>query len=361
MNREELIIHLYTVEKKSINAIRDVVGGEKKNVSKVLRDNGIEFRVKTGWSQKTPSTEEISLFEKLYKEGKSSVDIGTITGWSYKTVLKYLDDSLVNGTPNLNEEQIQEIKALYNKGYSSRRVAEETGVSKTTVLKFVEDKAAPSSFRIYSVNEDFFNTVDSEKKAYWLGYMYADGSNDEKSGRISLSQSDKDKSAVYAFKTALEAEHPVYEAVAKGGYSKKNSLVYTLSINSRKLSDALAKLGCVSNKTYKLSLPELPTSLLPHFIRGVFDGDGSVWVSGSRGYFSITGYVPFLEQLQEVLIRDAQVNKTKINLRRPNESSDYGDIRYGGKAPMKQLYDYLYKDAKYFLRRKKEKLEEILH
>lgn len=362
MNREELIVHLYTVKKKSVNNIRDIVGGEKKNISKVLRDNGIELRVKTGWSQKTPTEQDIQLFEQLYKGGKSSVEIGKSTGWSYKTVLKYLDADLVNGSPNLKGGQIEEIRELYNKGYSSRKVAEKLGVSKTSVLKFVddEDKAAPSSFRIYSLNESFFDIIDSEEKAYWLGYMFADGSNDENTGRISLSQGAKDKGAVYAFKKALEAEHPVYKATVVGGYTGKESLVYTLSINSRKLSDALRDLGCVKNKTYSLSFPNIEPSFRRHFIRGVFDGDGSIWTTKKgRPGFSITGYIPFLEKVQDCLIREANVSKTQIAVRR-KENPDFGDIRYGGLDSIKKLDGYLYKDARYFLRRKRDKFKEII-
>lgn len=359
MNREEKVIHLYTVDKRSINSICKELRCDKRWVSEVLKNRGVELRHKTGWSQKPPSKEEIGLFKRLYKEGLNLQEISSKAGWSNNSVKKYIGGLFEGGPKNLTEATQEKIQSLYESGLSSREVSKKLGVSKTSVLKFIDNTREPSSYRKHKVDEHFFKEIDTQEKAYWLGYLFADGSNNTKTGQISFSQSEKDKGAVYAFKKSIKSEHPITPHTKGPSYSDE-TIQYRFQATSRIMSDDLAKHGCVANKTSCLEYPGINQSLNPHFIRGLFDGDGSVWITGGRGYFSITGYAPFLIQVQDVLIAEAGVSKTKIAIRRPDRNPDFGDIRYGGKAPMKQLYDYLYKDAQYFLRRKKEKFEEIL-
>jgi len=359
MNREEKVIHLYTVDKRSINSICKELRCDKRWISEVLKNRGVELRHKTGWSQKPPSKEEIELFKSLYKDGLNLKEISSKTGWSGNSVKKYIGDIFEEGPKNLTEDTQAKIQDLYKSGLSSREVATKLGISKTSVLKFVDNTREPSSYRKHEVDEYFFNKIDTEEKAYWLGYLFADGSNNTKNGQIYFSQSEKDKEAVYAFKKAISSEHPV-TPYTKGSSYSDGTIQYRFQVTSRIMSDDLAKHGCIANKTGCLKYPDIDQSLNSHFIRGLFDGDGSVWITGGKGGFSITGYIPFLMQVQEVLIAEAGVANTKIAIRRPDRNPDFGDIRYGGKAPMRQLYDYLYKDAKHFLRRKKEKFATFL-
>lgn len=347
----ENVAKLYK-EGASVNEISDLKGIPKSAVSFMLRQSGIEVPI-PGNTSNSPSKEEITLFVQLYNDGKNASEIGRAAGYSYKTVLKYLESEGIRSIkPNVTSSDVAKINALYQKGLSSYKVAEVMGVSKPTVLYHLEKKRGmgpvPSS-----VNSDYFEKIDSPEKAFWLGIMYADGNVDSDGNGITLGSTDK--GMVLAFRSVLKSEHNIYtNERSKENPNWKDS--HTLKIFDSKLRSDLIKHGCVPNKTACTRWPTLDGSLNSHFIRGLFDGDGSVWGQPGKGYFSITGYLPFLEKIQEVLIEEAGVNKTKLIERKPN----YGDIRYGGKTPMKQLYDYLYKDARYFLRRKKEKFEEII-
>ena len=113
---------------------------------------------------------------------------------------------------------------------------------------------------------------------------------------------------------------------------------------------SLKRLGCVPNKSLTLEFPtekQVPKHLVNHFIRGYFDGDGSLSTNGkANGYkVSFEGTDSFLEVLKDVL----KVN-TKISKRRENSSNSY--LRFGGNLQVLEKLNYLYHDATVYLDRK---------
>src|SRR5699024_11813630 len=57
--------------------------------------------------------------------------------------------------------------------------------------------------------------------------------------------------------------------------------IHTLSIYRKRVVDDLKSLGVLEAKSRYIRMPNIPNEYLPHFIRGVIDGDG--WVQ-DRGY-----------------------------------------------------------------------------
>lgn len=306
-----------------------------------------------GNTSNVPSKEQINEMIRCYEKGLNASEIGRQLGFSYKTVLKYLDRNNIRSTkPNFTSEQIQEANRLYKTGLPAHKVADIMGVSKPTILYHLE-AVRPMGPVSQKVDSTYFDTTNTSDKAYWLGVMYADGNVDTNGNSLTLSSTDKE--LVEALKEALKAEHTVY-ANNRSLKNPKWKDTYTLRIFNNELRSSLMQHGCVPNKTDKVSYPQINSDLNRHFIRGLFDGDGSVWGKPGRGYFSITGYLPFLDEVQNIMVNEVGLTKTKLQERKPN----YGDIRYGGKAPMKALYDYLYTDAECFLQRKKDKFEELV-
>lgn len=108
-----------------------------------------------------------------------------------------------------------------------------------------------------------------------------------KSGKhiISLKLSSKDNNHLEKFKLFLNADYPIYHYISKCkiGYGKSYSC---LSVNSIHACNLLIKLGCIQRKTYTLKFPDqsifINPDLIRHFIRGYFDGDGSVFISNEK-------------------------------------------------------------------------------
>lgn len=233
--------------------------------------------------------------------------------------------------------------------------------------------------RITTINESVFNEINDEKSAYFLGLIYADGnlSKDKiwNSWKLSISQSEKDLDIIYKFKSFLETNKKIYESTYKG---KK---YYLISVNSENICLNLIKYGVNENKSLILTFPKfIDDSLMPHFIRGYFDGDGSVWEGKRKKMivkkenkqgefreriiqnvkFNFTGSNTFIPFLQEYLIEHLGLSKTKLNYSKSKEKHKHCSMEYSGRKNMKKLYDYMYSSATIYGKRKKEKFENII-
>lgn len=207
--------------------------------------------------------------------------------------------------------------------------------------------------RKFTVNQRYFKTIDSEEKAYILGFLYADGYNNEKTGCIEISLHNQDKDILDKINTCLSNERPL----------KVKDQMYRLVICSKKMSYDLKLLGCGQAKTFKLEFPteeQVPSYLIRHFIRGYFDGDGCVYLSktNSNRSFQIIGREVFLKDLQESMMKSCSLLKTKFyNPSRSNK--EIVSMTYCGKIQCTKIREWLYGDATIYLQRKYDKFFSI--
>lgn len=192
--------------------------------------------------------------------------------------------------------------------------------------------------RKYKYNDEFFTKL-TPISAYWLGFIAADGSlylknKREKNLRIGLQRSDLNH--LRKFKGAIKSN-------AKIGYTKSNNSVHIEFYSSDKIFDSLVKLGIIPNKSLRIQKIIVPENLRSHFIRGVFDGDGSI--SGKKithVQFEIAGYKPFLKQIQNTLIKECGVNRVKIYSLNRKKEGGASRLQYTG-AQIFRILDFLYK------------------
>ena len=223
-----------------------------------------------------------------------------------------------------------------------------------------------------TINELFFDCIDTEEKAYMLGYYFADGTCSVKAGRITMSQTESDKYIIELFKK-LSPYTKITEAKEcvnkKTGYISKPML--SISINSKHMVETLESYGIGSNKTYdsKTNFSFIPENLMIHFIRGYFDGDGTVCVTNGKkkianknGEIKEYNYSNYTWQIvchnKEPL--DAIKNFFEIkygvysNIIQEKRGNNYL-LLINRKNEFFKLREILYKDAAYFLQRKKDK------
>lgn len=125
----------------------------------------------------------------------------------------------------------------------------------------------------YYVNESFFSVIDNEEKAYWLGFLAADGHIRE--DKVYLGLSNKDREHLVKFCRAIGSNFPI-DTYYKNMNNKLFEKARTV-IQSNKLVRDLVKSGLKSDKTFSLTFPNnLEDSLIRHWIRGYFDGNGSI-------------------------------------------------------------------------------------
>jgi intein-encoded DNA endonuclease-like protein len=148
-----------------------------------------------------------------------------------------------------------------------------------------------------SRNSNYFESIDSMDKAYWLGVMYSDGCVCErKNGLYSISLEMTDKEHIEKFRDALSAvDHKILTVLQKNSNNAK--LSYAIHIYDKKMGQDLIKLGCVPKKSFYLSsVPNIPKEFIYDFIRGFTDGDGCIcYNKSSCSYvFKLTGASPLL-------------------------------------------------------------------
>ena len=234
--------------------------------------------------------------------------------------------------------------------------------------------------RIFNVDDDFFEIIDCEEKAYCLGLMYSDGnvlsSKNWDSKQVSLTQAEKDKDVLEQFKKLTKSESTMCESTVKG------EKYYRLTIYSKKMFDDLNNLGVVERKSLALTFPDfLPKELIGHFIRGYFDGDGCIWEGKPKKMavkkenkpgeyrerivhnvkFTVTGSVPFIKGLQKFLVDNCGFNETKLNFRKAKNENTHCTMEYSGRKNIEKLFNLMYNNSHFFGKRKRDKFEKILN
>lgn len=245
------------------------------------------------------------------------------------------------------------IKLANTNAYSAPRLAKIFNCNKKTIFRILKENkiTLPNLGRfkkkIY-VNDNFFTKLNSVS-AYWAGFIAADGVLSNRDKNLSIALNKGDIKHLYKFIKAVKSNAHV-------GCIKSNNSA-RVNLYSKPLFNSLIKLGITPNKSLSITNVSLPQSLMSHFIRGVFDGDG--WINGKRithVQFGIAGNRPFLHQIQNTLVKRCNVNRVKLY---PLPGKAY-KLQYTGSQIFK-IFDFLYKNSsnRTRLERKYQKMLEL--
>lgn len=206
------------------------------------------------------------------------------------------------------------------------------------------------------LKEDFFDTIDTEEKAYFLGLMFADGNvalDSKRSPMISLQLKISDIEILQQLRTILNMHsNLIYD-------KRKNKESAILSFRNSHMADSLAKYGIIPQKTYKTKhLPEVPKEFLRHFLRGLLDGDGSIYKERHSNKYRID-YCSYHQSICEEFRNLCNNFLTKKNTVKINNYGTAYHIRFNDQKSVKQLATALYKDSNISLARKYSLAQEI--
>lgn len=206
-----------------------------------------------------------------------------------------------------------------------------------------------------TLNEDYFNEIDSPNKAYILCFIYADGNINKTNLTITIAE--RDMEILNFIKKELEFNGEI--KVRK----IKNNNYASLIISRKKLIDDLKKIGVVENKTYiSKELPIIPNIYIRDMIRGLFDGDGSIYSNTNiknleqfTCNFSSNKFI--LIEISNIL-KQQGISTSKIRYRHNNIYSGSLDIR--GSNNIENFINWLYYSKDIFsLTRKLERTENF--
>lgn len=220
------------------------------------------------------------------------------------------------------------------------------------------NKKAYPRHTLYSVDSDFFKDIDTEEKAYVLGFICADGSIDFKNYFISIYLQDSDYELLEKIKECMHSTHPIKRNIKKENpYKKSNNKQLKccgIRINGRRLVTPLKKMGLTHDKTYTLDdkvMNYIPKDLIRHFLRGYFDGDGSI--TWGAQYSSGKKYLIQVAGNKEFLLASFNTFFPSINgLYKYKTSKQCYAWKLSSKLNVLEFLNYIYKDAKIYLDRK---------
>lgn len=262
----------------------------------------------------------------------------------------------------------EQITILYQEGKTAKEIS--------TILNFKYHQPIYNFFkkkgwerngktgcRKYSVNESYFNKIDTEEKAYILGFICADGHIE--SDRLCIGVSSKDIDILYKIRKALNSDHPIKEVVKTNPYQNSNNKILklsTLMIGSVELVKPLFNMGLTTNKTYTLNgdiMKYIPKYLVRDFLRGYFDGDGNVlfgkrYSSGYKYNINVCGNEDFLLKTFQTYF--------------PSNNKLYKDLyskqcyvwKISQRDKVKDFMHYLYNNSSIFLSRKYNEYRKIM-
>lgn len=200
-----------------------------------------------------------------------------------------------------------------------------------------------------TINSNVFNEIDTEEKAYWLGFLMADGSVSD-SNKIELSSKDKDH--IEKYKSFLNSQHKI--SVKKALLNGKEFVSYRLNVQDKQIANDLKKYGCIPNKTFEMHLPNIEKQFMRHWLRGYFDGDGCIAIGKNKGTSYITlssGNQYILEEICNFINQDLNMSP-KIYVRRSNTCYE---IRTFNIKNTEKLLNFMYDNITIYLNRKHEK------
>ena len=241
------------------------------------------------------------------------------------------------------KEQLIEL----NQAYSDSAIAKTFGCTSNNVRYWRRKFAIPISparqiggKRSRSLNTKFFAEIDTESKAYILGFLTADGSVHKNGKSVSIALHHQDEQILQDIRSAMDSTATMGDKVSSGGFSN-SAPQKQISFCSRELIADLAKLGVLPNKSFTTYFPDIPEHLHRHYIRGIWDGDGHI----NKWNFSVLGSAKLLDKMQHIIMR----NTGSIL---PNCPDRGGFPRLVGYRRDKAVLQWLHADASIFLDRK---------
>ena len=293
----------------------------------------------------------------IYNDGNSIRQTSAKTGVSGTQVRRILKKHNVIIRSVKTDKYIEcQIINAYQDGESSEVIAKNFNMNGTTVCRIlkrnkIKIRSSIDNKRKYAINKSFFKDINSEEKAYALGFLYADGNVHNKKNSFNITLHKKDIDVLQMFTLWIYIDnHKI---------NQYDENYVNFRVCSIEMVSDLIRHGCMPAKTFNLSLPTWlhDSDLLRHFVRGFLDGDGCITICNKTNRVRIifTGYDEFLFKLRDVMFYNIGVrfHVTKIK-------DKVIDLSIGDQKSTRTFLHWLYDGAKVYMNRKKEKSDLAL-
>ena len=179
---------------------------------------------------------------------------------------------------NKTERDKQILELLKN--HSQKEVGEIFGLTQGRIAAIckkngVRHKKSRLNMSKLKIDVSYFEDINTPKKAYWLGFICADGGINKTGGKLSICT--KDLEILEKLKTDISCGHKISKTENYDRRSNKLYEEYSIQVTNEIFVSNIIKHGVDQKKTDVLNFPDwLDEDLYSYFIAGLFDGDGSV-------------------------------------------------------------------------------------
>lgn len=262
----------------------------------------------------------------------------------------------------LSEDDKNKIVKLFYDGKSKMEIIKEMNITRRTYPLVFEEKGINTKRKNkYSLNENYFNKINTRTKAYILGYIAADGCITNKN-YFAIASTDKD--ILELIKKELKYTGDIY--IPKRVEHSTWNTAYRLNFSSKQICNDLKKIGIYPNKSLVFNdFPKINKKYIPDFIRGYFDGDGTLYNSictsnYTHHYIRWTFNIIATEKMCEVLNNYfiATINEKGYIVNSKTPEMKY--LKYDSKRALTKIYKLLYNNTTCYMNRKFLKWKDFL-
>lgn len=291
----------------------------------------------------------------MYNQGYTQTEIG-----NKYNVCRDLIYRIIKGfgvSKSIPKDKHNNIVELYKNGKSTVEIAKQYNTNVTQICRILDINNVNrrhNGNRKYTVDETYFDIIDTPNKAYILGFLYADGCNYMKRGTISMALQQGDYEILESIRKELKNDRPLVfidnSKVRENGIDRQDQ--YDLIVYSKHMSESLNNIGMVPNKSLILEWPNLDNDMYRHFIRGYLDGDGHICSNHSHRVLMVSTHM-FCVKAKEFIEGKLQIS-CKVT-KAPCNNNITSNLLITHKNDCKKFLDYIYQDAEMYLDRKYQK------
>jgi hypothetical protein len=310
-------------------------------------------------------TMEIEKIRQMVENGFANKRIARILGLPETEVKKLTENNQWELTKEIfSEDKIEHICDLYQQGVSAKSLGLKYSMSKGRIQNWAEERGflrnKNDSHRFTHFNQHIFDQIDTEEKAYWLGFLYADAYNSESVNTFSLTLAIKDLDHVEKFTRFVDLPLDQIVTECSNGYHWSSNI----KLHSKHVCQQMALLGCPQAKSFIIKYPEWLLSQFDRaFIRGLFDGDGclTMRIKTKEWKWSLVSTQECCQVIQNKIQQyvGLQINFECIS----KTNNNTYDMEICGNEQIKKIGDWLWlnADPKMRLERKYQKYLQLCY
>lgn len=209
--------------------------------------------------------------------------------------------------------------------------------------------------RIHIPNSNIFKNINTARKAYIIGMLLADGCINFKRNAVMLSLSGEDGYLVQRIADILFKTKYIVKSDKQSLKNPNHKDRYKFYLVDKNICNSLKNLGFCQNKTVSnnFTIETIPLKFRRDFIRGFFDGDGSVYITNN----SLNVHFVGLESILIEIKKELEKIGISSNIYKCSSTDVVKELRFGDIKSIKKYYDFIYNTCSLFLSRKKLKFE----